>query len=550
MKAILTFAPLFLKRWKSFAFALLLALITLAAGVALLGVSGWFITATALTSLGLAFNLFVPSASIRGLSFVRILARYFERLVGHNTTLKLLSDLRGWLFARLFPRLPLPDRSLRHGDLVSRLTTDVDALDTAFLIGVGPLFAALFVGTAMTVVLAVFLPSAAIIYGLCMASAALLVPFGMITLSRKAGRESVEASAAMRMNVLDAVSGHADMVVLGALGTTQERFAQAAASASALKRRLSLYTTSGSFAVQIAAVIALVGTLWFGLVALEAGTIDGPMMAALLLAVLGSFEATNVIIRSTAKATAAMAAAERLQALANIDIPIAEPAVPLSWPTDTTITLDGVSFGYTQNQPVLNAIDLTIAPGERLAIIGPSGGGKSTLLRLLLRLAEPTVGTISVGNIALDQFATRDVHAHVALLSQDSPVFIDTIRNNLLIGRDTASEDELWAALAKAQIDGHVRSLPKGLDTIIGEAGRTLSIGQARRLTLARILLSDAPVLLLDEPTNALDRDTEEAFFAVLAQATRDRTVVLVTHAAIPEGTVDRILTLTDGNLR
>jgi ATP-binding cassette subfamily C protein CydC len=245
-----------------------------------------------------------------------------------------------------------------------------------------------------------------------------------------------------------------------------------------------------------------------------------------------------------------MAAAERLQALANIDIPIAEPAVPLSWPTDTTITLDGVSFGYTQNQPVLKAIDITIAPGERLAIIGPSGGGKSTLLRLLLRLAEPTTGTISVGNIALDQFATRDVHAHFALLSQDSPVFIDTIRNNLLIGRDTASEDELWAALAKAQLDEHVRSLPKGLDTIIGEAGRTLSIGQARRLTLARILLSDAPVLLLDEPTNALDRDTEEAFFAVLAQATRDRTVMLVTHAAIPEGTVDRILTLTDGNLR
>ena len=197
--------------------ALVLSLVTLLAGVSLLGTSGWFITATALTTAGLGFNLFVPSAMVRGLSFVRILARYGERLAGHNATLKLLSDLRGWLFSRLFPRLPLPDRSLRHGALVSRLTADVDALDTAFLVAIGPLAAAVVVGTAMTAILAIFVPGAALPYGLALALAGLGVPSLMVLLGRKAGRDSVATRADLRMEVLDGVNGHADLVLLGAL---------------------------------------------------------------------------------------------------------------------------------------------------------------------------------------------------------------------------------------------------------------------------------------------------------------------------------------------
>jgi ATP-binding cassette subfamily C protein CydC len=146
MKSLWAFRALFFSQRKGFLLALILSLVTLLAGVALLGTSGWFITAAALTTAGLAFNLFVPSAMVRGFSFIRILARYGERLSGHDATLRLLSDLRGWLFARLFPRLPFRDRSLRHGDLVSRLTADVDALDTAFLVAIGPITAALVVG--------------------------------------------------------------------------------------------------------------------------------------------------------------------------------------------------------------------------------------------------------------------------------------------------------------------------------------------------------------------------------------------------------------------
>ncbi len=549
MKALFAFAPLFRRRLGALSLTLLLSLIALAAGVALLGTSGWFITAAALTSAGAAFNLFVPSSLVRGFSFIRIIARYGERLVGHNATLRLLSDLRGWLFASLFPRLPLPQNSLRHGDLVSRLTADVDALDTAFLVAIGPWLAAFTIGSLMTIVLAFLLPGAAPIYGLAMAAAVLVVPFLQIGLGRRAGRDSVAAAADARIAVFDGLVGQTDLTILGALGTTQSRFASATAQLAKIRQRLSALTAGAGAAVQLLAAIALIGTLWAGLEAHHAGALDPAVMVALLLAVLGSFEATSIIVRSVGKASAAMAAAERLDALGKLPPPVAEPVAPATLPADGAIALDNVSFAYTGGAPVLRNINLTIAPGEHVAITGPSGGGKSTLLKLLLRLADPQSGQLRIGDVPLPDASTSAIHAHMALLSQDSPVFIDSVRNNLLIARPGADEAALWSALAAARLDTLVRALPDGLDTIIGEAGRTLSAGQVRRLCLARALLSDAPVLLLDEPTNALDRENEEAFFATLAEAARGRTVIMVTHAALPVGTVDRVLTLRDGKL-
>ncbi|HWV20361.1 MAG TPA: thiol reductant ABC exporter subunit CydC [Devosia sp.] len=542
-------APLFRRRLGALALALLLSAITLAAGIALLGTSGWFITATALTTLGLGFNLFVPSALVRAFSFIRILARYGERFVGHNATLRLLSDLRGWLFAALFPRLPLSDRSIRHGDLVSRLTADVDALDVAFLVAIGPMLGALLMGIAVTSVLVVFLPAAALIYALAIAGAVFLVPAALVIASRKAGRDVVTAAADTRISVYDAIGGHADLTILGVLGTAKNRFSSLARHLAGRRLTLAALTGAAALAVQVLAAIALTGTLWTGLVAHQSGALDPAVFVGLVLAVLGSFEATGVIIRSVGKSAAALAAAERLTALANLPPAIVDPAQPLPFPEGQKIGFADVHFSYDSGAPVLNGVTLTISPGERVAVTGPSGGGKSTLLRLLLRLNEPQCGDIRIGSTALRDIAAAQLHAHMALLSQDSPVFIDTIRNNLRIARPLADDEALWAALEAAKLDKFVATLPEGLDTVLGESGRTLSAGQMRRLCLARTLLSDAPIILLDEPTNALDRANELSFFETLAEATKGRTVIMVTHAVIPDGTVDRVLEMRNGKL-
>ncbi|MHA6729779.1 thiol reductant ABC exporter subunit CydC [Devosia sp. A369] len=548
MKSLLAFRRLFLTQAKGFSLALLLSLIALAAGVALLGTSGWFITAAALTTAGLAFNLFVPSALVRGFSFIRILARYGERLAGHDATLRLLADLRGWLFGRLFPRLPLADRSLRHGDLVSRLTADVDALDTAFLVAIGPIAAALVIGGALTGLLAWLLPSAALVYGLCFGLAGLAVPSGLVLISRGAGRELVSRAADARASVLDGIEGHADLTLFGVLGTAQVGFTDAAQRLSAAKGRLSTLTVLAGFAVQALAALALVGALWFGMQSFTAGTVEGPVLAGLLLAIAGSFEATSLIVRSVGKLTTAMAAAERLTAIADSPLPIADPVSPVALPADTTLSLRDVTFSYG-GPPVLNDLDLTVVPGEHIAIIGPSGIGKSSLLTLMLRLAEPQLGSISLGGVALPALRQADIHASMALLSQDSPLFNDSIRANLLIGSPEADDAKLWSALADAGIEAFVRGLPNGLGSLIGEGGRSVSVGQARRLCLARVLLSPARILLLDEPTTGLDRAAEVAFFETLHSAAQGRSVIVVTHAAIPEGSVDRVLTLRNGML-
>jgi ATP-binding cassette subfamily C protein CydC len=549
MKALLAFRTLFARQASGLLLALVLSLVTLAAGAALLGTSGWFITAAALTSAGLAFNLFAPSALVRGFSFIRILARYGERLAGHNATLRLLADIRGWLFARLFPRLPLTDRNLRHGDLVSRLTADVDALDTAFLVAIGPVTAAMVIGAIVTTILAFLLPAAAWVYGICFGLAVLAVPALLVMTSRRAGSDVVTRTADARMATLDGIDGHADFLAMGLLGSTHANFTAKAQALAASRKKLADLTAIAAATVQILAALALIGALWVGLDHLGSGHIDGPVLVGLLLAVLGSFEASSAIVRSVGKLSTAMAAAERLVAIAEAPLSVTDPAQPLPIPPDAAVAIEHVTFCYGTGAPALSDITLTIPPGEHLAIIGPSGGGKSSLLKLLLRLSDPQSGRINLGGVPLTGLRQADLHAHIALLSQDSPVFNDTIRANLLIGRAEASEPDLWSALSAAGIADFVHSLPRGLDSLLGEAGKTISAGQARRLCLARTLLSAAPIILLDEPTTGLDRDAELAFFATIKTALAGRTTVLVTHAAIPDGTVDRVVTIRNGVL-
>ncbi|WP_325553190.1 thiol reductant ABC exporter subunit CydC [Hypericibacter adhaerens] len=512
--------------------ALGLSLVTLAAGIGLLGVSGWFLTAAALSTAGAAFNLFAPSAGVRGLSFLRILSRYGEKVAGHDATLRLLSDLRRTTFADLFRIAPLA-RRFGRADLVSRLVADLDMLDAVFLVGVGPIAAAAATGAAMTILLAALLPQAAPIYAASIVLAAIVVPGALIAVSRRTGIELVAASAALRARALDAIEGHQDLLLFGAAGRAADAATTAADSLGRVRMKLARYNTFASAAVQALNALILVATLGCGLAAVQAQRIDGPVLAGVLLAIVASFEATGAVVRGARGIAGAAAAAERLWDLANAPPTVTEQAASAALPDGGEIAFDQVCFGYGGRANVLEGVSFRIGPGECAAITGPSGAGKSTIAQLMVRLADPLSGTVRINGRDIRQAGADEVRRRVALMTQDAPVFNDTVRANLLIGRPDATDPELAAMLERVGLAQALQPLG-GLDAMLGEGGRSLSAGQARRICLARTLLSPAPIVVLDEPTSGLDGDIERQLLADIPILAAGRTMVVITHAETP----------------
>ncbi len=541
--------PLIRRRLPGFLLALFLSVATLAAGAGLLGVSGWFLTGAALAGAGATFELFAPSAAVRGLSFLRIGARYGERMTGHAATLAMLSELRAALFARLIPLVPLRGVAGRTGDFVARLTADIEALDMVVLQALLPLLTAVTAALGLALMLWLTLPEAIPVGIAGFALTALAVPLALVLAGRGIGTATVAASSDLRIAALDGIDGHADLTALGAVAAGSARFAEAATRLRRARLAEARRVALGPALAQLGAGLTMAATLWLGLGALEAGRISGPVLTGVLLAILGLFEVTGPILRGAGRIGSALAASRRVSELVNAEPAIRDPQVPARLPHDGTLVLDSVGYGYDNARPVLDGVSLTVRPGERVAILGTSGSGKSTLLSLVMRLADVGSGAIRFGEIDVRDAALSDLHTHIALLTQDAPVFIGTVRENLRIGSPFADDATLYTALGNARLDGFVRGLPEGLDTWLGESGATLSAGQARRLCLARTLLSPARLILLDEPTAGLDGETEAELLGDLLTATEGRTLIVATHAALPDGAVDRVLRLDQGRL-
>lgn len=543
--------PLLMRRARRLLLALALSALTLAAGAALLGVSGWFLTGAALAGAagGLSFDLFAPSAAVRGLSFLRIGARYGERMTSHVVTLELLSDLRVDVFRKLIPLVPLQGAARRTGDIVARLTADIEALDLVLLQAGLPLATALFGAVGLSVLLMLTLPEALPVALGGFAVTAIALPLALVAGGRRSGAARVEASARLRVTMLDSVDGHADLVAFGALAEDARRFEAAASALAAARLTESRRAALGPALTQLGAGLTMVATLWLGLHAVAQGRLSGPVLVGLLLAILALFEVTGPILRGAARIGGAVAAGRRVRAITRAEPRVRERHDPLPLPGEGRLEIETIRYGHAPGRAVLDGVSLTLAPGERVALVGESGSGKSTLLGLLVRLDDVEAGCIRYGGVDIRDVGLAALRRRIAMLTQDAPIFIGTVRDNLRIGDPDADDAALMAALGRARLSDFLASLPHGLDTWLGEAGATLSAGQARRLCLARALLAPARLLLLDEPTAGLDPETERSFLADLAAATEGRAVILATHAVLPHGAVERSIHLQEGRI-
>ncbi len=481
---------------------------------------------------------------MRVFAVLRPVARYLDRLVSHAAAFRALADTRVWFFRRLAERLPSGVGFRRAGDLLGRLVSDIDALDRVYLGVLVPAASAAAVVLAIALVLGAVSPSLALLVAAPLAVALLLPPL-LAPGAAAAGRGVAAAQGDLRAAAVDPLTGIEDTLSAGAERIAAQRVAEEGARLSAAQRLLAYRGAWGGAAGQVLTQAAMLGAIGWGLAggqAAAAGAVLGLFLAA------AAAEALGLMPRAGAALAAAGASARRLFEAADSTPPVIEPANPAAPPAGHAIRVEGVHFTWnTDRPPVFDGLDLDVAEGARIALLGPSGVGKSTLTSLLLKLAAPQNGRILLGGVDIATLAADDVRARIACLTQDARLFDDSIEANLRIARPDAEPAALWRALDAAGIGELVRTLPDGLATRCGEAGARFWGGQARRLALARALLAEAPVLILDEPAAGLDPDTERAFLETLGEATAGRTVILIVHRLIGVERPTRILRLAGG---
>ncbi len=502
---------------------------------------------------GSTVGLLLASAwLLRGLGVGRVVLRYGERLLTHGATFRALAALRIWFFRRLAASAAGGLGFRRTGDALSRLVGDVEALDGLYLRLLLPLAAALLCLPLLAALIGRTAPLLALATCLCFATATLLLPWLAARRSALAGGALSRSAAGLRIAALDMASAlpeirvfDADARALAAVEASETALLDAQSS---LARRGALAGAASFLCGQAAVFCVLAASAGVGLPRIP--PLDAVLFLFLLLA---AFEATSGLVRAGVLAGHMAQAATRVLETAAETAPSLPGRAALAWPADSAVRFERVRFRWQPDRAaVFDGLSLSIPPGARVALLGSSGAGKSTLAALLLRTVVPQAGQVSVGGIDLARLDETALRRSVAWLGQDSHLFDDSIRNNLLLGRPEASEPELWAALEQAQLAELVRGLPGGLDAWPGEAASLLSGGQGRRLALARVLLSRAPILILDEPCAGLDADTERDFLLTLnraggGEAGSGRSIILIVHRLVGVEQLDRVWRLQGG---
>ncbi len=539
MTPLLRILLLWRARWGWLLFGAAVALASGLTGVALLAVAGAHV-AILLLGAGSAVG-----ALLAALGPLRVVLRYSERLVTHGATFRALADLRVWLFDGLAARSAGGLGMQRSGDLAARLVSDVETLDGLYLRILVPLGVAAVLLPILFVALVGFggvLWERGLAATALFAIAAFAVPVAAARISSRSGGTLATAGAALRIAVLDALSGLREVRVFGAearvLQQVDTRDSAAGSAQRQLARRGSLVQAAGFLCAQAAILAMLLGAA------------DRPVFAAgAVFLLVAAFEVAGGLPRAGALAGNAATAAARVLDAARPAPGLPEPANPAALPTGTALRLEGVQFGWSPDRPrVFDGLTMDIPQGARVAVLGPSGSGKSTLAALLLKVAAPQSGRILIGGTDIADLSATALRSRFGVLSQATHLFDDSIRANLLLGQPGADDAALWRALDEAEVGEFVRGLPEGLDTWLGEGGARVSGGQGRRIALARTLLSAAPVLILDEPAAGLDAQTERAFLQTLGTLPAGRTLLLITHRLTGVETLDRIWRLSAGH--
>ena len=553
-RELVPFMRLFRGHLKWMILGSLTGLLAVASAVGLLALSGWFISAAAYAGLtaitAQLFNFFHPAVGIRLFAIGRTLARYAERIVSHDATFRILQSLRSWFYRHLEPLAPSRLMNFRSGDILNRIVADIDALDNLYLRVFSPSVIALIMSVIVVGFLWLFDPVISMVAAFFLSMAGICVPLIALRLGEKCGHELAQQLSDLRIHIVEALQGMPELLVFVAhhryLGAVKQ------SSRALLKSQLRMSQIQGlSLAlITLLSGLAVLATLYLAVSLVNRDALDGAGMALVTLAVLASFEAVLPLPAAFQYLGRTREAGRRLLEIVLSKPRVVFPELSVTCPRNFGVRFENVCFRYNQKAGwTLRDVDFQIHPGRRVAVIGETGSGKSSLIHLLVRFSDPDAGCIRLGGLDVRNFGESDLRRLMSVVSQQPHMFNATLRENLLMGRPDAGDDEVLDALNAAQLLDFVTTLPDGLGTRIGEAAKLLSGGQARRVAVARAILHNAPLWVLDEPTEGLDPITEERIMAAIKAQTADRSLLLMTHRLIDLDWMDSIVMLDRGRV-
>lgn len=534
MRTLLPFIRLFKYNKLQLVIGVLLMITGLGASIGLLTLSGWFLAATAIAGAGTLFNFFYPSAGVRGLAIGRTAARYVEKIVTHDATFRILAKLRVSIFSKIIPLSPAVLSRYRHSDLLNRLVADVDTLDGLYLRLLAPLLSATVVILAMVAGLSFISLKIALFIGISLFALLLAIPSIFYYLGKKFGDKLISQRALYRSQFVQYIQAQAELLLFNAQSLSEQQLSQTEQTWQAYQAKEANLTGFSTALLLFFNGLLVVAVLWLSASTdLGQGLYKAALMALLTFCALASFEILTPLGGAFLHIGQIIAAAQRINDITE-QTPLVQFNQNQTWqPQTATPLIEAKNLDFAYPDSPINAIEqlnLTIQLGEKVAILGKTGSGKSSLLQLLVRHYVPTCGELLLAGKPIAHYSETTLREQICLLTQRVHIFSDTLRNNLQIGATgEVCDEKMLQCLSQVGLS-HLAENEQQLDLWLGDGGRPLSGGEQRRLGLARILLNDAPILLLDEPTEGLDRETERQIIQLLLNHCQGKTLIMVTH--------------------
>lgn len=550
MRDLLPYIKLYKKHWFGLTLGMILSFATLFASIGLLTISGWFISASAIAGLTIAretFNYMLPAGAVRGFSIGRTAGRWGERVVSHNATFKLLTELRIFFFKKLIPLIPGRFSKLRDADLLNRLVADVDAMDHVYLRLISPIIVGTLGIIGLTAFLAWFDVTIGLTLGAILFSLLLIWPTLFYKLGKKNGAELTQNKATLRIKTLDWLQGNAELRIFGAEEQYQQRILDAQVALLSNQRHMATLTGLANGLLLLANGWTLLLMLWISADGI-AGMTPDPMVAMVAFATMASFELLMPIAGAFQYLGQTLSSARRLNEIITAEPDTLFDENGVTQEVKGNLTISDVSYQYMDAETdAIKHISLDLVAGHKMAIVGQTGSGKSTLLQLITRQWDPKSGTISIDGVQLPKWKESSLRSSMSVVSQRVDILNGSLRDNLKLANDSASDDVLTQILEKVGL--HDLLADDGLNAWLGDGGRQLSGGERRRIGIARALLHDAPIVLLDEPTEGLDQKTEQQIMSVLNEHIQNKTVVFITHRLVNLEAMDQICLMDHGEI-